>query len=99
MQARRQQADWRAVRRGTVQHEILEGERAAVFIDGDKIQKSPDALGPHIKLSETQYPVSIQPPIGVVLHITPLSPYNIIYAHYLLYLFRLDFPLPKSNSC
>lgn len=30
----RTQADWRAVQRGTVQHEILEGEHAAAFIDG-----------------------------------------------------------------
>ena len=29
----RQQADWLAVRRGTLQHEILEGERAGVFVD------------------------------------------------------------------
>ena len=28
----RQQADWRAVQRGTLQHEILEGERAGVFV-------------------------------------------------------------------
>jgi len=30
----RQQADWRAVKRGTVQHEVLEGRRASAFIDG-----------------------------------------------------------------
>lgn len=34
----RQQADWRAVQRGTVQHEILEGERAAAFVDGDNLE-------------------------------------------------------------
>ena len=28
----REQADWRAVRRGTLQHEILEGERASVYV-------------------------------------------------------------------
>ena len=28
----RQQADWRAVQRGTLQHEILEGEKAGVFV-------------------------------------------------------------------
>ncbi len=33
----RTQADWRAVRRGTVQHEILEGRDADPFIDGDSI--------------------------------------------------------------
>jgi hypothetical protein len=29
---------WRAVRRGTVQHEVFEGERAEPFIDGDVIE-------------------------------------------------------------
>ncbi len=33
----RQEADWRSVQRGTLQHEILEGEDAAVFIDGTKL--------------------------------------------------------------
>lgn len=34
----RQQAAWQAVRRGTLQHEIFEGERAAAFIDGDNLE-------------------------------------------------------------
>ncbi len=34
----RQQADWRAVQRGTLQHEILEGDEAAVFIDGTNLE-------------------------------------------------------------
>lgn len=34
----RSDADWRAVRRGTVQHEVFEGQRAEPFIDGDVIQ-------------------------------------------------------------
>ena len=34
----RKQADWRAVQRGTVQHEILEGNRAAAFIDGTNLE-------------------------------------------------------------
>lgn len=33
----RSDADWRAVRRGTVQHEVFEGQRAEPFIDGDFI--------------------------------------------------------------
>jgi hypothetical protein len=33
----RAQAQWQMVRRGTVQHEVLEGERAAVFADGDTL--------------------------------------------------------------
>jgi hypothetical protein len=35
---KRLEADWRAVQRGTVQHEILEGDRAAAFIDGDNLE-------------------------------------------------------------
>jgi hypothetical protein len=34
----RQQADWRAVQRGTVQHEVLKGESAAAFADGDNLE-------------------------------------------------------------
>jgi hypothetical protein len=34
----RLEADWRAVQRGTVQHEILEGDRAAAFVDGDNLE-------------------------------------------------------------
>lgn len=33
----RRGADWQAVQRGTVQHELFEGERAAAFVDGDEI--------------------------------------------------------------
>ncbi|NLA32250.1 MAG: hypothetical protein GX880_10610, partial [Methanomicrobiales archaeon] len=33
----RTEADWRAVRRGTVQHEIFEGEEAHPFSDGDTL--------------------------------------------------------------
>ena len=33
----RQQADWQAVQRGTLQHEILEGSKAAVYTDGTKM--------------------------------------------------------------
>ena len=38
LQVRRQEADWRAVQRGTLQHEVLEGERAAAFVDGDSLE-------------------------------------------------------------
>ncbi len=38
LQTKRQQAEWRAVQRGTIQHEVLEGERAAVFVDGDNLE-------------------------------------------------------------
>lgn len=33
---RRQEAEWRQVQRGTLQHEILEGETALAFVDGDR---------------------------------------------------------------
>jgi hypothetical protein len=34
----RQEADWTAVKRGTVQHEILEGEKSKAFVDGDAVE-------------------------------------------------------------
>lgn len=34
----RQEADWRAVQRGTLQHEVLEGKSAAAFADGDELE-------------------------------------------------------------
>jgi hypothetical protein len=34
----RQQADGRAVQRGTVQHEIMEGDSATAFVDGDNLE-------------------------------------------------------------
>jgi len=38
LRVERQQAQWQAVRRGTVQHEILEGGRASAFVDGDNLE-------------------------------------------------------------
>lgn len=47
--ARRVGAQWQAVRRGTVQHEVFEGGRASVFVDGDtfrvKVHCREDASG------------------------------------------------------
>lgn len=37
LQLARQEADWHAVQRGTVQHEVLEGDRAAAFVDGTNL--------------------------------------------------------------
>jgi hypothetical protein len=34
----RRQANWQAVRRGTLQHEVLEGERASAFVDGATLE-------------------------------------------------------------
>lgn len=36
-QLQRRNADRNAVRRGTVQHEVFEGERSAAFVDGDEV--------------------------------------------------------------
>ncbi len=38
LKVKRRQADWRAVRRGTLQHEILEGEKADVFVQGANLE-------------------------------------------------------------
>ena len=38
LRVKRQQADWRAVQRGTLQHEILEGERAGVYVDDANLE-------------------------------------------------------------
>lgn len=38
LRVRRQEADHNAVRRGTVQHEVLEGRQATAFADGDMIR-------------------------------------------------------------
>lgn len=38
LQMSRTEAEWRAVQRGTVQHEILDGDRAAAFVDGDSLE-------------------------------------------------------------
>ena len=38
LRLRRQQADGRATQRGTLQHEILEGDEATVFVDGAELE-------------------------------------------------------------
>jgi hypothetical protein len=38
LEVSRQEADSRATLRGTVQHEVLEGDRASAFVDGDSVQ-------------------------------------------------------------
>lgn len=37
LRVRRVDADWRTVKRGSVQHEVLEGDSAAAFVDGDVV--------------------------------------------------------------
>jgi hypothetical protein len=38
LQVKRLEADGRCVQRGTVQHEILKGHRAAAFVDGENLE-------------------------------------------------------------
>ncbi len=38
LKVKRHEADWRAVQRGTLQHEVLEGKSAAAFVDGDQLE-------------------------------------------------------------
>ena len=38
LQVNRQRADWRAVRCGTLQREILDGKRASVFVEGENFR-------------------------------------------------------------
>jgi hypothetical protein len=38
LNVKRQQADWHAVQRGTLQHEVLDGEQAAVFVYGANLE-------------------------------------------------------------
>lgn len=42
---KRQQADWQQVQNGTVQHEILDGDQARVFIDGEVLRIKVSAQG------------------------------------------------------
>ncbi|SMC18202.1 Subtilase family protein [Andreprevotia lacus DSM 23236] len=46
----RQYAHWQQVRRGTVQHEILEGQAAAAFVDGDVLKFKVNCDAPAGKL-------------------------------------------------
>lgn len=38
LQVTRREAQWQAVKRGTVQHEIMEGDKASAFVDGDNLE-------------------------------------------------------------
>lgn len=57
----RRDADWQAVRRGTVQHEVFEGQRAEPFIDGDVIE---------IKVNCREDAAKIQNPIAYGLAVS-----------------------------
>lgn len=38
LRVNREEADYHAVQRGTLQHEVLEGKHAAVYVDGDELE-------------------------------------------------------------
>jgi hypothetical protein len=55
----RAEADYHAVRRGTVQHEIFEGERATPFEDGDTLRIQVNCKADAIKDNETEIPYGV----------------------------------------
>lgn len=57
----RQQADWQQAQNGTVQHEILEGDQARVFLDGDSLRIRVVAQG------DTQQVFDEEIPYGLVV--------------------------------
>lgn len=57
----RQQADWQQVQNGTVQHEILEGDQARVFQDGDVLRIKVSAQG------DTQQDFDDEVPYGLAV--------------------------------
>lgn len=60
----RQNADYRAVQRGTVQHEILEGNRVVPFQDGDSI-----AIKVNCRSDATKFEESIRYGLAVTLEV------------------------------
>ncbi|WP_295391528.1 S8 family peptidase [uncultured Thiodictyon sp.] len=58
---KRQQADWQQVRNGTVQHEILDGDQARVFIDGEFLRIKISAQG------DTQQDFDDEVPYGLAV--------------------------------
>lgn len=57
----RTNADWQAVRRGTVQHEIFEGQRAEPFRNGETIE---------IKVNCREDAGKLQAPVGYGLAVS-----------------------------
>lgn len=53
LRVERQEADWQATKRGTVQHEILEGEKASAFVDGDNLEISVNCVADAGALEDT----------------------------------------------
>ncbi|MFB0555235.1 MAG: S8 family peptidase [Phycisphaerae bacterium] len=87
----RQQADGRAVRRGTVQHEILEGERAAVFIDVDRIQIK-------VNCREEAKPLTQSVPYGLVVSLEVAEGIEIQIYNEILTRIRAAIRINTSNS-
>ena len=87
IQVRRQQADWQAVRRGTLQHEILEGKKAAAFVEGADLEirvscragagsleeEIPYALAVTLEVAE-ELGIDIYDEVRAAVHTVPVRP-------------------------
>jgi hypothetical protein len=63
----RSEADWQASRRGTVQHEILKGEKATAYVDGDKLALQVNCRGEAVKLIQKKKQINTQIPYGLIV--------------------------------
>ncbi len=60
LEVTRSESNWQAVRRGTLQHEVLTGEQASVFVDGE-------ALGVQVNCAADAGPLGESVPYGVAI--------------------------------
>lgn len=65
----RQHADWQQVKKGTVQHEVLDGKKASVFQDGDNLRIKISAQGD----TSQQFDEAIPYGLAVTLEVTEQS--------------------------
>ena len=76
LRVRRKECDFRAVQRGTVQHEILEGEAATPFADGDALKFTVNCRSDAGDLNDpVRYgiAVSLEVAVGVTLPIEQVT--------------------------
>jgi hypothetical protein len=66
LQVARSEVDWQAVQRGTVQHEVLEGDAAAAFADGDAL-----AITVNCRADAGSLPEDVPYALVVTLEIAP----------------------------
>ena len=67
LQVGRQEADWRAVRRGTAQHEVFEGEAASAFSDEEHISVQVNCRGNAGNLNGKYVPYAL----AITLEVAP----------------------------